>query len=78
MHHTDVPTTVAFATEDHGTHMTPGGPYMYRHVMVQRVAMLETLPTDLTPMNQFSLFLGSGPKVVWQRQDGGCLPTGHP
>lgn len=69
MDHEDVSATVALATEDHGADMTPGGPYMYRHVMVQRVTMLETLPTDVTPMNQwFSFFLEGGPKVVWQRQ----------
>jgi hypothetical protein len=39
--------------------------------MVKRVAMLETLPTDLAPMNQFFLFLGTCPKVVWERQEGG-------
>lgn len=66
MHHTNVSTTVSRATEDHGTDMTPGCPYMYRHVMVQRVAMLETLPTDQTPVNQFFLFLGRCPKLVWK------------
>jgi len=69
MDHEDVSTTVALATEDHGADVTPGGPYMYWHVMVQRVTVLETLPTDVTPMNQrFSLFLDGGPKVVWLRQ----------
>jgi len=77
MHHKDVPTTVALATEDHGADVTLGGPYMYRHMMIQRVTMLETLPTYLTPMSQFSLFLGRGPKVVWQHQGGGCLATAH-
>lgn len=69
MDHEDVSTTVALATEDHGAHVASGGPYMYWHVMVQRVTVLETLPTDVTPMNQrFSLFLEGGPKVVWLQQ----------
>lgn len=78
MDHEDVSTTVALATEDHRADVTPGGPYMYWHVMVQRVTVLETLPTDVTPMNQWlSLFLEDGPKVVWLRQLAGCLATGR-
>jgi hypothetical protein len=77
MHHKDVSTAVALATEDHRADMTSGGPQMYRHVMVQGVTVLETFSTDLTPMNQFPFLLGSGPKFMSQRQEGRCLATGH-
>jgi hypothetical protein len=77
MHHKDVSTAVALATEDHRADMTSGGPHMYRHVMVQGVTMLERFSTDLTPMSLFSFILGSGPKFMSQRLEGGCLATGH-
>ena len=71
-------TTIALAAEDHGAHVTLGGANMNGHMVVQRVTVLETFPTDTALMNQFPFIPGRAPQGTWLHWDRRCLATVHP